>query len=170
MGAPGSGKTHFAIRFCRDYPVIHLSSDDIRARLFPKPGYTRAENEVVFQTLKRAATTFMRNRSSVFYDANNNQLKYRLPSYKLARKLGATCTLLWFQVPEDTAVERTTGRSVRHEGDPRFIDIPEQIVRNKAQALMPPGPREPHLVIDGTAPYEEQATRVAAHLDLTHHA
>ncbi|MGH7237696.1 MAG: AAA family ATPase, partial [Candidatus Saccharimonadales bacterium] len=46
-GFPGAGKTHFGRQLCDNLRAAHVQGDRIRAELFDKPRYDKAENEVI---------------------------------------------------------------------------------------------------------------------------
>lgn len=151
LGFPSSGKTYFARRFAKQFGIVHLNSDKVRAELFKKPKYTFAENEKLFAEMDRRVEVLLSQGKSIIYDANHIKKVFSKKYQAMAKKYGARYLLLWFQVPIDVAIDRTTRRK------PRFDKF---VVIKMSKATEPPTKSEPHIIIDGKKPYKEQVDKI----------
>lgn len=154
-GYPGSGKTHFATRFCAENNFAHLNSDSVRLEMFKQPTYQPEEHAILFRAMDIIARTLLQHSVNVFFDANHNQPEHRQAKYLLAQKQGAKCILLWFQTPLDVAATRVQNRS-RGKDDSLFRNIDPAIVHRMSRDLVPPATDEPTVAIDGTVSYKQQ--------------
>ncbi len=116
LGYPGSGKTFFSRRFSRDFGLFHLNSDWLRSEIFPKPGYTAAENAAVFRIMDFIAEELLQRGMSVIYDANSTKRIYRKRLQQTAKKRKADYLLLWFKTPVETALKRIKKRGMLKSG------------------------------------------------------
>ena len=144
---PGSGKTYFARRFAKQLGIVHLNSDKVRSELFKKPKYTPREHKAVFEEMDRRVEKLLSQGKSVIYDANHIKRAFRKKYQAMAKKYGARYLLMWFQVPINVAIGRTTRRK------PFFN---KWVVLRMRKATEPPTKSEPHVIIDGEKPYKEQ--------------
>lgn len=155
VGYPGSGKTHFAIKFCAKNKFVHLNSDKLRLEMFANPNYTPNEHAAVFGAMDYMTELLLDCGTSVFYDANNNKLQHRESKRRLANEHGAKYLLIWFKTPLDTAASRVKNRS-RSENDKHFRNIDSAIVHRMAREIELPTPTEAYTAIDGMASYAKQ--------------
>lgn len=114
FGYPGAGKTSTAKVIQKLTGAEHLSSDEIRLELFPKPTYTQEEHDAVYDELNRRAEALLKEGKSVIYDANLNRYKHRLEKYEMCERTGAKAVLIWVQTPKDLARERAVMRGHHH--------------------------------------------------------
>lgn len=151
LGYPGSGKTYFARRLAKQFGIVHINSDKVRAELFKEPKYTQKEKEKLFEEMNRRVEKLLSQSKSVIYDANHIKRAFRKKYQAMAKKYGARYLLLWFQVPINVAIGRTTRRK------PHFDKF---VVIRMSKATEPPTKSEPHIIIDGEKPYEEQVDKI----------
>jgi predicted kinase len=154
VGAPGSGKTHFAKYFCKDNNIFHLNSDRLRSEIFAKPKRTPQERQTIFNVMNYISEELLKRGTSVCYDANNNRKVHRLAKCEVAKKSGANYLVLWLKTPLDTAVKRASSRATH--ADKYFHPISKDAVLKLKAEIEEPGPEENYVVIDGTLSYPEQ--------------
>ena len=111
LGYPGSGKTYFAEKFAKEFNLFHLNSDKVRLEIFPDPKRTPEEHEIVYRLMDYIAEEFLKKGIGVIYDANMTKIEFRRRLMDLAKKCSANYLLLWFQTPEELAIERIKKRS-----------------------------------------------------------
>ena len=114
FGYPGAGKTSAAKIIHELTGAEHLSSDEIRLELFPKPTYTQEEHDSVYATLNKKTEELLRAGKSVIYDANLNRYKHRLEKYDMCERTDAKPVLLWVQAPRELARDRAVMRGHHH--------------------------------------------------------
>lgn len=151
MGTPGSGKSYFAERFCKESGLVYLRSDEIRKLVFPKPTFTAKENLRLFSLIEFFADKLLLGGVGVVYDANFSQKGARVRLLKMAKKRKAAFAILWVKTPLAIAIKRARTRS--------FHPLSERVVRlMDAELEAPKG--EPVIEIDGTKPYQIQKLAV----------
>lgn len=128
-----------------------MNSDKVRAELFKKPKYTPVENEKLFTEMDKRVEVLLSQGKSVIYDANHIKRAFRKKYQVMAKKYGARYLLLWFQVPVQVAIGRTTRRKP-------YFD--KWVVLRMKKATEPPTKSEPHIIIDGEKPYQEQVDKI----------
>lgn len=147
VGAPGSGKSYLAERLCKEYGMVHLRSDEIRAYVFPKPTYTSEENGRLFNLIDFMTEKFVAAGVSVFYDANFTKRVHREKVRRVAKKHKAKYAVVWVQAPLQLAIQRARKR--------KFHPVDETVVKGLHNEIeIPKG--EPVIRIDGTLPYKLQ--------------
>ncbi|HEY4504450.1 MAG TPA: ATP-binding protein [Candidatus Paceibacterota bacterium] len=147
MGIPGSGKSYFAERFCKEYGLVHLRSDEIRKLIFAKPTFSREENLGLFSLIDFFVDTLLLRGVGVVYDSNFSLKKRRVRLLKMAKMRKATFAIFWVKTPIDVAIRRAKSRA--------FHPISERVVKlMDSEIEVPKG--EPVVEIDGTKSYKEQ--------------
>lgn len=96
-GVPGCGKTTWARNFFRDYQRV--STDEIRAELWPGEDYDNAHNQVVFDTFHQRLYDLLRVGGDVVADATSLQSESRRILRDIADKKGAEAHLVFFANP-----------------------------------------------------------------------
>jgi len=154
VGIPGSGKTYFVEHLCQRLGLVHLSSDHMRKSMFGNPDrFERGVgNPMVFGAMDYAIQEILKAGHSVAYDSNHNFRTIRTKTREFAEALNAQVVLISIQAPLDVAVERATER----EEDNYRRRIPADRVIHQSKTIELPGEDEKYIVIDGTAPFEEQ--------------
>jgi predicted kinase len=69
FGLPGSGKSYFAKNLAKKLNIAHFNSDIIRKTLFPKPDYTPAEKEQIYDFLLDKLNSSIENKEAIIIDA-----------------------------------------------------------------------------------------------------
>lgn len=166
LGYPGSGKTHFAERFCREHKIIHLNSDQLRHTMFANPKYTSDEHQAVFREMDRLCEEYISQGKSVLYDANNNRRDKRLILQHIAQNHEAQYVLLYFNTPLETAIRRNNERQhIEGEKKKLFPHIDEAVIHRMNKNIELPNGDEPFIEINGQADYAEQEKTVLAVLE-----
>jgi predicted kinase len=147
VGVPGSGKSHFAERLCKEYGFVHLRSDTIRDILFSNPTYSPTENKGLFALMDFLANEFLSKGVSVVYDANFTKRDYRIKMAKVAKKNHAKYVVLWIKTPFSTALKRAKSRKYHKVGKEVVLGIHKETEYPH---------NEPVISIDGTKPYRNQ--------------
>jgi predicted kinase len=151
MGTPGSGKSYFAERFCKEYGLVHLRSDEIRKLVFPKPTFTKEENYKLFSLIDLLVRKLLSHGVGVVYDSNFSLKISRLRLLKMAKSYKAKFVILWLKTPLDVAIKRAKSRS--------FHPISAKVVKLMDKEIELPK-NEPAIEINGTKPYKAQKALV----------
>lgn len=148
-GFPGSGKTTFARQLCESIGAAHVQSDRIRAELFEKPRFDKAENQVVDHLVDYMMQEFLKAGVSVVLDTDVTRLASRRNLRELARKMHAQYVLAWFQIDADSSFARVTKRD-RRTIDDKFAREYSRQDFDKAIAMMQhPTRDEDYVVLSG---------------------
>ena len=149
VGAPGSGKSYFAERLCKEYGFFHLQSDEIRKYFFPKPTYSPEENATLFSFLDFMAEKLIASGIGVFYDANFTKRDYRTKLQRAAQKYKAVYKVIWMKTPMHIAIKRAESR--------KYHRVDKKVVLGMHNETEFPEPEnEPVVIIEGTKPYKMQ--------------
>lgn len=148
FGYPGAGKTTNARAIHELTGAEHLSSDEIRLKLFPHPTYTEKEHQTVYAALDKHTAILLKAGKSVIYDANLNRYKHRLEKYEMCERTGARPVLLWLQTSRELARKRAVMRGHQHlvPKDETFESMFDRV----AGLIEEPREDEPVYKIDGT--------------------
>jgi predicted kinase len=155
LGVPGSGKTHFSRRLCREANLFHLNSDRMRSELSLSPTKIAEETAAVFRIMDFVADEVLLRGGGVVYDALFSRREYRKRVEAIAARRGARYMLLWFQTPYELAAERAESRVGTESEERAYYPLANRIDVSKAAATI----EEPHdepFVVDGRASYDEQ--------------
>lgn len=166
LGYPGSGKTHFSERLAKKDGFFHLSSDELRARMFVNPTYSIQEHQEVFAFCDFLAKRLLEKGVSVIYDANFNFSRHRARVRRLVTSRAALSVIAWIRTHEETALRRVKNR-VRYTGrGKRFLHRPldETLFRRLQHEIEHPKKSEPVVVIDGHVSFSVQYKQFAAQL------
>lgn len=158
FGYPGSGKTSTAQFLHQQTGAVHLSSDQLRLELFPKPTFSQPEHDELYKQLDRRTENLLGSGQSVIYDANLNRRQHRLEKYAIAQRTGANYSLLWIQTPRQQAKARATDSSRQH------LIVPGESAGHMfdriADLIEDPGDDEPYTAVNG----QDLGTDLAAEL------
>lgn len=147
MGLPGAGKTTAAQILSKLTGAEHLSSDALRAELFPNPSFSQKEHDQLYAILNNRAETLLNIGRDVIYDANLNRHRHRQEKYDLCKKTGARSVLLWVKTPLDIAKTRASDQSRQRQWPKN--ETPERMFDRIASIIEPPTVKESHTVIEG---------------------
>jgi len=163
-GFPGAGKTYFARQFCDTVQAVHIQGDRIRAELFEKPRYDKAENAVVTQLMNYMMEEFLDAGISVVYDTNAMRASQRHALREAARKAHAKPLTVWFQIDVDSAFIRSTQRDRRRSDDKYAAVRDRNTFDNIVAHMQNPGNTEDYVVVSGKHTFGTQYTAVARRL------
>jgi predicted kinase len=150
LGIPGAGKTTAATIIAELTGAVHMSSDEIRLKLYPHPAFTEHEHTTVYRELNREVERLLAAGKSVVYDANLNRYRHRDEKYQIAAKTKAKTVLIWVKAPEELAKQRRVEEVNRHHLVPPTED-PVSMFHRIVRVFEPPRPNEPYFELDGTA-------------------
>ena len=148
-GLPGSGKTTLAKALCKALPALHVSSDLMRKRLFPKPAYSEAEKARVYSAMMLEAERALRAGKDVVADATFQRAARREEFLALAREMGVRAHVLMTVLNEEE-IRRRLGR--RRKGGPSDADF-AVYQRMRADFEAPDGE---YLVVDSMLPEQDK--------------
>lgn len=149
LGLPGSGKTTTAAELSKITGAVHLSSDEFRLAMFPKPTFSELEHELLYATLDYLAELLLKQGVSVIYDANLNRRHHRQDKYAICAKLSAHCELLWVQTSRELAQSRRVSNS--HDMLRPPFESPEAMFDRIASIFEAPAEQsEPFTKLNGT--------------------
>ncbi|MEO8785060.1 MAG: ATP-binding protein [Candidatus Saccharimonadales bacterium] len=147
FGYPGAGKTSAAKLLQQQTGAVHLSSDELRIQLFPKPSFSQPEHDELYKQLDRRTEELLASGQSVIYDANLNRRQHRQEKYRIASRTGAAYQLLWIQTPRAEARHRATDPSRNHLIVPG--ETAGQMFDRIADLIEEPTADEPTTIING---------------------
>lgn len=111
VGAPCWGKTFLSERIAGAVPIVVLSSDRLRKKIFPQAEFTEEENRFLFD---KVAETMMRELAqkghSLILDMNVGRKIHRSKNCELAKGLGMRCLTVLTKCSDETAKRRLTER------------------------------------------------------------
>lgn len=148
VGYPGAGKTTVAGLISQLTGAVHLSSDQARIELFPKPKFSQTEHDKLYDYLDKKTEELLSQGKSVIYDANLNRYQHRHDKYEICKRTDATPVLVWVQTNKTLAKERAVHESRAHlvPGHETAHDMFDRI----ADIIEPPHSDEQPIIIDGT--------------------
>ena len=154
LGAPGSGKTHFAKTLAEKTSAIRFNSDFIRQHLFDNPAdhHTRQDHLDILRMVNCAAVPVLQAGHSVIYDLNNNFAEDRFNIASNAQLIGIPTVVVWVKTPIIVAIERGTTRTLSKE----HIRVSPQHIERVAAEIEAPGKTEFCIEIDGMIEPDDQ--------------
>jgi hypothetical protein len=162
FGYPGAGKTTSSKIIAKETGAVHLSSDELRIKMFPQPKYTQDEHDAVYEELDRQTEALLRESKGVVYDANLNRYQHRLEKYEMSEHTHAKPILLWVKVPRQLARDRAVLRGHHHlvPEDETFETMFDRV----ASGLEEPREDEPLYIINGVDQTESEVKELLARL------
>ena len=154
LGYPGAGKTTVSTYLQKLTGAEHLNSDKLRLQLFPKPTFSQAEHDRLYEELNTQTAELLTAGKDVIYDANLNRRIHRQEKYDLCQQVGAKPVLIWVQTAKPLAKERRLDDAASHRLVPAKED-PASMFERLVDVFEEPGPEEPYTTIDGTLVTEE---------------
>ena len=140
IGLPGSGKTTYAKSLVeRRGDITHVSSDEIRTKLFGSGGFTKEDQAVVFDEVHKTIIDLLKDGHDVIYDATNLIRKYRVQFLKKLEGIDCRKLAVLFM---DT-LDNLKSRNMKRE-DP----VPDGIYDRMIRLFDPPWYREGFDVIE----------------------
>lgn len=161
-GLSGSGKSHLAGRLLGTLPAVRLRSDVARKSLAgldvladsdsPMEGglYSAEFSARTFDHLAEVAGELLRAGENVIVDATFIERRLRERFTALGDEIGGGAWILYCDAPEAVLRERLAART----GDPS--EATGQVLDLQLGRFEPPGPDEPVIRVDTSAPLTEQ--------------
>lgn len=147
LGYPGAGKTTTAKIIASLTNATLLSSDELRAQMFPSPTFSLAEHAALYKALNEQTEQLLQTGKSVIYDANLNRYEHRQEKYDISTRTGARPLLIWLNTPRVLAKERAQHISRQHLWPPN--ENPDTMFERIAKVIEPPHSDEPTIELDG---------------------
>ncbi|CAN5372481.1 hypothetical protein BH09PAT4_BH09PAT4_05910 [soil metagenome] len=163
-GFPGAGKTYFSRMFCETVQAVHMQADRVRAELFEKPRYDKQENAIVSQLVNYMTEEFLNAGVSVVYDVNTARLSQRSAMRELAKHSHATPLVVWFQIDQESAFNRSTQRDRRRNDDKYAAVTNRKSFDNTIAHMQNPSDKEDYVVVSGKHTFNAQYSAVARRL------
>lgn len=161
MGRPGVGKSHCARLLCGRLGAAHVSSDQLRSRLFIAPSYAPEESATIFRAVNALLDVLLREGQRVVLDATNLVARNRVASTETARRRGIPIIHVRVVAAEEEALARLAARRLsRQEGD--HSDADEAIYRAMTAFE---APEEGHLELRNGPALESELERIVAEVE-----
>lgn len=111
VGGPSWGKTFLSDRIAGVVPVVRISSDRLRKKLFPQAEFTEEENRFLFdQVCETLIKELAQNGHSIILDMNVARKFHRTKNCELANSLGMRCLTVLTKCSDKTAKRRMQER------------------------------------------------------------
>lgn len=148
LGYPGAGKTTTAKVIHDLTGAVHVSSDEMRLKMFPHPSFSQSEHDQLYRYIDREVEQLLRAGNNVIYDANLNRHRHRQEKYDMCARVGARPLLIWVQ----TAKELAKSRAVHHSRSQLVPhnESPAEMFDRIARVIEEPHPNEKYISVDGT--------------------
>jgi predicted kinase len=143
MGYPGVGKSHCARLLAARLGAAHVSSDQLRSRLFIAPTYSDAENATVFRCVDGLVEALLRDGHRVIVDATNLVARYREATVGAAQRAAAPIVFVRVTADETAIRGRLAQRRLARAADDHS-DADERVYERMRDRPFEP-PVEGHL-------------------------
>ena len=138
MGQPGVGKSHCARLLCARLRAAHVSSDQLRSRLFIAASYAPDESATIFRAADALVDLLLSEGHRVVLDATNLLQRNRAAATETARRRGVPIIHVRIVADEREVLARLAERRrERRAGD--HSDADETIYRRMATFEPPEG-------------------------------
>ena len=138
MGQPGVGKSHCARLLCDRLAAAHLSSDQLRSRLFIAASYAPEESATIFRAADALLDLLLSEGHRVVLDATNLLQRNRDAATEAARRRGVPIIHVRVVADEGEVLARLAERRrARRTGD--HSDADETIYRRMGTFEPPEG-------------------------------
>ena len=134
IGAPGSGKSTWALQNASRLGAVVVGSDRVRNELRAS-GENPLDGDAVFAEVERRARDRLTAGQSVVLDATHYRRRYRTYAIDLGRDLSARRVAIWFNLPLEDCLRRNAERSGQAFGSDV---VPSRVVREIYEHLQPP--------------------------------
>lgn len=118
-GLPGSGKSSISKLLSKRLSAIHINSDVVRKRLFPKPDYSEEEKRKVYLQMAAEAEKALKEGKNVILDATFYKNEYRKMMVEAAMRAGPDAYLILCEVGKKETEKRMKNR----KGGPSDADF-----------------------------------------------
>ena len=160
VGLPASGKTSLAKLIGKELNYIHLWSDELKATLFDNYSEAKEYSELIYGSLDYAVEACLKSQNSVIYDSLFDRYEIRKEKTKIANKYNAETLTVYLKIDKNNAVKRAKKRKNLYTWE----DSVEAVVDKFANQIEPPLDSEPHIILDGAIPLEDNLNKVVNHL------
>ncbi len=161
MGQPGVGKSHCARLLCARLGAAHVSSDQLRSRLFIAASYAPDESATIFRAANALLDLLLGEGHRVVLDATNLLARARATSTETARRRGVPIVYVRVVADEQEALARLAERRLsRREGD--HSDADETIYR---KMIVFEAPAEGHLELRNGPALESELGRIVSEVE-----
>jgi predicted kinase len=160
MGLPGAGKSHVARLICARLGAAHVSTDEIRSRLFVAASYADEENRAVFAAAEALVDELLGEGHRVVVDATNLRARDRGPVEDVARRRGVPLLHVLVSAP-DRDVRARLAQRVRARAAGDHSDADERVYEMMRSRVFEP-PASGHLEIANGPDLADAVGRVAA--------
>lgn len=111
MGAPSWGKTFLAKKIASSVPIVRISGDSIRKKIFPQAEFSESENRFIYDdVIPVMIEELSKEGHSVIIDANVNKRVFRKKNAEQADKLGMRSLTILVKCSDEVAKKRLTER------------------------------------------------------------
>ncbi len=162
-GYPGSGKSYLARNLSEGMGLAHVSADRIRNELFEQPRFDEQENAIVDHLMRYMSEEFLNAGIGVVYDASLSRHSQRKALKELAGRKKAESYIVWLQIDEEAAFERTQNRD-RRTPDNKFAKPQTRASFDEQVGLMQNPSAEESLVVSGKHTFTTQKSAIVSRL------
>ncbi len=163
-GFPGAGKSYFARQLSESLHAAHIQGDRIRSELFEEPRYDKEENQVISHLMDYMAEEFLNAGLSVIYDTNAMRQSQRRELRELARGAHAEHVLVWLQIDQESAFQRTSKRDRRRTDDKYAKPLDRATFDKAVGGMQNPTTTEDYVVVSGKHIYNMQRSAIMKRL------
>lgn len=117
VGAPGSGKSTVREQLLKQYPDLKVISMDDRRKELTGDTNNQSKNPEVFKWHLRELSKVMEARQNTLIDGTNSTRKLRKMLWDIARRNGALCSAIYFDLPLSTLLARNASREKKVPDD-----------------------------------------------------
>src|SRR5579859_1014995 len=163
MGYPGVGKSHCARLLAARLGAAHVSSDELRTRLFIAPSYSELENATLFKCVDALVDGLLAERHRVIVDATNLLARYRAASVGAAERRGAPVVFVWVGSDEAATRARLARRREARAADDHS-DADERVYERMRERPFEP-PAAGYLELVNGAALDTEIERIAQEVE-----
>lgn len=161
MGQPGVGKSHCAHLLSARLGAAHVSSDQLRSRLFIAASYAQEESATIFSAASSLIDLLLGEGHRVVFDATNLLARNRASATEIAGRRGVPLVHVRVVADEQDTLTRLAERRLRRaEGD--HSDADESIYRKMTVFEAPLGG---HLELHNGPALDAELERVVADVE-----
>ncbi len=153
-GFPGAGKTAFARQLAEEMKFAHLQQDRLSHELYGETN--SATDKAGRNALNYMTREFLRAGVSVIYDTDVHRLGERRALRDLARQAKATPVMIWIQIDQETAFNRTRKRDRRKSDDHYAREYTQDDYLSVIKRMQNPQVTEDYVVVSGKHTFQTQ--------------
>lgn len=160
VGLPGAGKSFFARQFSETFGAPVVSYDRLCFELFSEPTYSRDERAIIDRVAQYQIEELIKTKKTFIVDGGGNTRSERVDLRRLAAKSGYKVLVVWAQVDQATAKQRSMKRSRRRTDDAFNRSLSKEQFEKDCKRFTAPAASEEHVVISGKHVHTTQAKSV----------